>query len=118
MNKIKKFFQGENEFTKKWIARFTIVIFIVLLFLLVLAEEILFFHFTKGLSVDMSKMLFTTYASVVKVAITGYSVTFIGSMAKAFMAKQAEEANKLKLQINGLNSEDESEEEEFEEVEE
>ena len=72
MNKIKKFFQGENEFTKKWIARFTIVIFIVLLFLLVLAEEILFFHFTKGLSFNMSKMLLTTYASVVKVAITGY----------------------------------------------
>lgn len=107
-----KLFKGESEFTKKWIARFTIIIFTLLLFYIILAEELLLCHFKLGLSYNMCKMLFSNYGEVVKVAITGYSVTFIGSMAKAFMAKQAEEANKVKLQINSLSCENTSEEEE------
>jgi polyferredoxin len=94
----------EQEFTKKWISRFTLIVFILLLFYIVLSQELLYFHFTKGLSNQMCKLLFTQYSSVVKVLITGYSVTFISSMAKAFMAKQQEEANRTKIAIKQMDS--------------
>lgn len=100
---MKKYFTSlftvETEFTKKWIARFTILIFMVILFYLFLSQELLLLHISKGLSNTICKMLFENYGSVVKVCITGYAVTFIGSMIKAFMAKQQEEANKVKLQL-------------------
>jgi len=100
---MKKYFASlftvETEFTKKWISRFTILIFIVILFYLFLSQELVLLHISKGLSNTICKMLFENYGSVVKVCITGYAVTFIGSMIKAFMAKQQEEANKVKLQL-------------------
>ena len=40
-------------------------------------------------------------------AITGYAVTFIGAMAKAFMAKQQEESNKLKIKLSSIEEDDE-----------
>ena len=36
-NLLKKLFNGESEFTKKWIARFTKVIFALLLFYIILS---------------------------------------------------------------------------------
>ena len=106
-NLLKKLFNGESEFTKKWIARFTKVIFALLLFYLILSQELLFFHLTKGLSKSICQIFFSQYSAVVKVAITGYAVTFIGAMAKAFMAKQQEESNKLKLKLSSIEEDDE-----------
>lgn len=104
---IKSWFSIETEFTKKWIARFTILVSVVVLFYVVLSQELLFLHLTKGLSKNICKIFFDAYSSVVKVCITGYSVTFIGSMIKAFMAKQQEEANKTKLALQKHNEEEE-----------
>lgn len=92
-------FSIETEFTKKWIARFTILISIIMLFYVFLSQELLFLHLTKGLSKALCEMMFNNYSAVVKVCVTGYAVTFVGSMAKAFMSKQQEEANKIKLQL-------------------
>lgn len=104
-NYIKSWFTIETEFTKKWIARFTILISIVILFYIILSQELLFLHIHNGLSKNICNLIFKDYGAVVKVCITGYSVTFVGSMIKAFMAKQQEEANKLKLQLSQEESE-------------
>ena len=104
-NLLKKLFNGESEFTKKWIARFTKVIFALLLFYIILSQELLLFHLTKGLSKSICQIFFSQYSAVVKVAITGYAVTFIG--AKAFMAKQQEESNKLKIKLSSIEEDDE-----------
>lgn len=116
---IKSYFTIETEFTKKWIARFTILISLVIMFYLFLSQELLFLHLTKGLSNSVCKMIFKDYGAVVKVCITGYSITFVGSMIKAFMAKQQEEANKLKLQLNmeQLDDVDITEDDDTEEIE-
>lgn len=105
-NKIKKFFESffshENEYTKKWMARFTVIVFILLIFYPLLSQELLLFHFHNGLSHKMCFMLFANYTKFAVVLITGYSVTFLGQMGKAFMAKQNEENIKLKKQLNGF----------------
>ena len=106
-NLLKKLFNGESEFTKKWIARFTKVIFALLLFYIILSQELLFFHLAKGLSKSICQIFFSQYSAVVNVAITGYAVTFIGAMAKAFMAKQQEESNKLKIKLSSIEEDDE-----------
>jgi len=115
---IKSWFSIETEFTKKWIARFTILVSVVVLFYVVLSQELLFLHLTRGLSKSICKIFFDAYSSVVKVCITGYSVTFIGSMVKAFMAKQQEEANKTKLILQNRKKEEEEEEDEEEDEDE
>ena len=110
-NIFKAIFSRDTEFTKKWIARFTIIVFILLLFYIVLSQELLLFHFKLGLSREMCKIFFNAYTGVVKVLITGYAVTFIASMAKAFFAKQQEEKNRLAKDLAELGSEEYYEEE-------
>jgi predicted membrane protein len=109
-NWLKNLFSYETEFTKKWIARFTIVVFILLLFYIVLSQELLLFHFKLGLSKEMCKIFFGAYTQVMKVLITGYAVTFIASMAKAFLAKQQEEKNKLTKKLAECEEYEEDEE--------
>lgn len=120
-NKIKKFFQfiflHENEYTKKWMARFTVIVFILLIFYPFLSQELLLFHFHYGLSYKMCSMLFSNYTKFAMVLITGYSVTFLGQMGKAFLAKQNEENIKLKKQLSGYEQ-DFVEDEIYEESEE
>lgn len=103
---IKYVFTHENEFTKKWIARFTIIVFFLLLLYAGLSQELLLFHFTKGLSYRMCHMLFSNYTTFAVALITGYAVTFVGQMGKAFLAKQNEENIKLKKQLNKLKDEE------------
>lgn len=112
---LKNLFSYETEFTKKWIARFTIVVFTLLLFYIVLSQELLFFHFKLDLSTKMCKIFFSEYTEVMKVLITGYAVTFIASMAKAFLAKQQEEKNKLTKELAESEDEEDYEYEEDEE---
>jgi predicted membrane protein len=112
---LKNLFSYETEFTKKWIARFTIVVFILLLFYIILSQELLFFHFKLGLSTKMCKIFFCAYTEVMKVLITGYAVTFIASMAKAFLAKQQEEKNKLAKKLAECEDEEDYEYDEDEE---
>lgn len=52
----------------------------------------------------MCSMLFNNYTTFSVVLITGYAVTFIGQMGKAFLAKQNEENIKLKKQLNKLEN--------------
>lgn len=104
-NWLKNLFSYETEFTKKWMARFTIVVFVLLLFYIALSQELLLFHFKLGLSREMCKIFFEQYTGVVKVLITGYAVTFISSMGKAFFAKQQEEKNKLAKDLAELDCE-------------
>lgn len=101
---LKNLFSFESEFTKKWMARFTLVVFVLLLFYIVFGQELLFFHFKFGLSRNMCKIFFEAYTGVVKVLITGYAVTFISSMGKAFFAKQQEEKNKLTKELAELGN--------------
>lgn len=89
----------KTEFTKKWIARFTVVVFVLLLFYPILCEELLYFHFRSGLSTNLIKIVFSQYTSFAKVLVTGYAVVFITQMGKAFLSKQQEEANKVKLKL-------------------
>lgn len=110
-------FSGETEFTKRWMAKFTRVVFVLLLFYIVLSQELLLFHFKLGLSREMCKMFFESYTGVVKVLITGYAVTFISSMGKAFLAKRQEEKNKLTKELAEMDYEYVEEDEEVEENE-
>mgnify|MGYP004721283343 CR=1 FL=1 len=80
-------------------ARFTIIVFILLLFYPVLSQELLLFHFKLGLSYRMCNLFFDCYTGFAKVLITGYAVTFLGQMGKAFLAKMNEEKIKLKKAI-------------------
>jgi len=114
---LKNLFSYETEFTKKWIARFTIVVFILLLFYIVLSQELLFFHFKLGLSTKMCKIFFCAYTEVMKVLITGYAVTFIASMAKAFLAKQQEEKNKLTKELAECEEDEDIDIEEDDDIE-
>lgn len=114
-NLLKNLFSYETEFTKKWIARFTLVIFTLLLFYIVLSQELLLFHFKLNLSKEMCKIFFSEYTEVMKVLITGYAVTFIASMAKAFLAKQQEEKNKLSKELAGCEEDIDVEDCEYEE---
>lgn len=102
----KNLFSYETEFTKKWMARFTIVVFILLIFYIVFSQELLLFHFKLGLSREMCKIFFNAYTGVVKILITGYAVTFISSMGKAYLAKQQEEKNKLTKELAEMGYED------------
>lgn len=96
---IKKFinlvFRGETEYTKKWIARFTRVVFILLLFYPFFSQELLYFHFENGLENGIIKFMFEQYSDFAKVLITGYATVFITSMAKSFLGKQNEEKMSL-----------------------
>lgn len=104
-------FGWEEEFTKRWMARFTKVVFILLFFYLFLSQELLYFHFTRGLSFKMCKMLYDNYTKLAVVCITAYAVTFVGSMAKAYLAKRNESNNDLAFNLAELGldgDEDES----------
>ena len=104
-------FGWEEEFTKRWMARFTRVVFILLFFYLFLSQELLYFHFTRGLSYKMCKMLYDNYTKLAVVCITAYAVTFVGSMAKAYLAKRNESNNDLAFNLAELGldgDEDES----------
>lgn len=115
---LKFIFSKENEYTKKWMARFTIVVFILLLFYPFLSQELLLFHFKNGLSKQMCTMMFTQYTKFVCVLITGYAVTFLGQMGKAYLAKQNEENLKLQRELNGsINTDDENYDDEIDEDE-
>lgn len=108
---LREFFKGETEFTKKWMARFTRVVFVLLLFYIVFSQELLLFHFKLGLSREMCKIFFECYTGVMKVLITGYAVTFISSMGKAFLAKQQEEKNRLERDLTEMAYENMTDEE-------
>lgn len=95
-------FRKETEYTKKWMARFTVIVFTLLLFYPFLSQELLYLHLTYGLDAGLCKAFFSNYTKFVVVLITGYAVTFIGQMGKAFMAKKEEENNKLKKQLSKL----------------
>lgn len=109
-------FGWEEEFTKKWMARFTKVVFVLLFFYLFLTEELLYFHFTRGLSYKMCKMLYDNYTKLAVVCITAYAVTFVGSMAKAYLAKRNSENNDLTFNLAELGNSSEEEEESTDDV--
>lgn len=92
---IKKFinfvFPRETEYTKKWIARFTWIVFILLLFYPFLSQELLYLHFENELENGVIKFMFEQYSDFAKVLVTGYATVFITSMAKAFLGKHEEE---------------------------
>lgn len=102
----KSLFEVESEFTKKWMAKFTKVVFVMLIFYLFFSQELLLLHFKAGLSRQMCKVFFECYTSVTKTLVTGYAVTFISSMGKAFLAKQQAEKNKLMRDLNGNGIDD------------
>lgn len=109
-DKIKKFikyiFNHENEYTKKWMARFSCLVLFLLLFYPIFGEELLYFHIKLNLSAKQCKMFFSQYTKFAIVLITGYAVTFLGQMTKAYMAKQSEENIKLKKQLNKIKDGD------------
>ena len=105
---IRSIFIKETEYTKKWMARFTVIVFLLLLFYPILSQELLLYHTHYNLSYKMCNLLFANYTSFAKVLITGYSVTFLGQMGKAFMAKQNEENIKLKKKLNKLADTDDN----------
>lgn len=95
-----------TEFTKKWMARFTTAVLSLLLFTIPLMLVLLVLHIKWGLSRQMCNIVIKYYISLDKVLITAYSVTFIGQMGKAFLAKREEEKNKLRAE-NSAESEEE-----------
>jgi len=59
----------------------------------------------------MCKMLYDNYTKLAVVCITAYAVTFVGSMAKAYLAKRNESNNDLAFNLAELGldgDEDES----------
>lgn len=86
----------EKEYTKKWMAIFTLSVLALLLFTIPLILLLLILHIKLGLSREMCKIFVTYYLSFDKVLITAYAVTFITQMGKAFLAKREEEKNRLK----------------------
>lgn len=82
-----------NEYTKKWMSRFTTVVLLLLVFIPFLYILLIALHLKCGLSRQMTDVCLKYYMSFAKVLITAYAVTFIGQMGKAFLAKREEEKN-------------------------
>ncbi len=91
-----KIFGGETEYSKRWMARVTVAVLTVFLFVIPFVLLLLVLHLHNGLSYRMCKAMITAYIALLKVTVSGYFVTFIGYMGKAFLAKKEEENNKLK----------------------
>ena len=104
MKLFNRLFGWEEEFTKRWMARFTRVVFILLFFYLFLSQELLYFHISKGLSYKMCKMLYENYTKLAVVCISAYAVTFVSSMAKAYFAKKNSENNDLTMNLAELDA--------------
>lgn len=96
-----------KEYTKKWMARFTTVVLALLLFIMVLVLMLLVLHLKFGLSRQMCDIFMKYYTTFAKFLITSYSVTYIGYMGKAFMAKREEEKNKKSNAEKSVESEEE-----------
>ncbi len=103
-------FNKETEFTKKWMAKFTKIVFFLLIFYCFLSQELLIFYHFNIINIKIIIIIFNDYTKFALVLITGYAVSFIGQMGKAFLSKQNEENNKLKREIHKLKQQGKMEE--------
>lgn len=111
MDKVKnflKFILGyENEYTKREMSVFSRVVLILLLFIIPVFCILYVTHMKFGLSYRMCKMFWDSYLGFAKILITGFAVTFIAQMGKAFLSKREEENNKLTKKLNEIEEDDE-----------
>ena len=85
----------DTEYTKREMSLFTRVVLLLLIFVMVLFLALFVGHFKFGLNANMIKIFWQNYLTFARWLITAYSVTWIGQMGKAFLAKREEERNKL-----------------------
>lgn len=101
-NIIKYLIGYETEYTKREMALFTRTVLLLLLFNIPLFIILYVSYLIFGMSGTVIKIFWTNYLGFCKILITGYSVTFIGQMGKAYMSKKSEEENKLQQKLNKL----------------
>ena len=110
MNRIKSFIKYvtgyDSEYTKREMGLFTRTVLILLIFNIPLFCILYYTHMRYGLSANLVKIFWTNYLGFCKILISGYSVTFIGQMGKAYLSKKEEENVKLKRQLNKLKESD------------
>lgn len=105
MTKIKTFFldmlgMTEQEYSKKWMSRFTTAVLFAILFSIPLFFSLTGCHLHFGLSYRMCRLFWEKYISFSGICITAYAVSWLGYMGKAFLAKREEESIKLQYTLS------------------
>lgn len=103
---------SEKEYSKKWMSRFTSAVLAGILFNIILFFALLSAHLHFGLSYRMCKMFWDKYMTFSGICISAYSVTWLGHMGKAYLAKREEEKLKLQYKLGILDGSNESDSEE------
>lgn len=109
MSKIKSFLldmlgMTEQEYSKKWMSRFTTAVLFAILFSIPLFFSLTGCHLHFGLSYRMCRLFWEKYLSFSGICITAYAVSWLGYMGKAFLAKREEENIKLKRKLKITSS--------------
>ncbi len=104
MSKIKTLFLdilgiSEQEYSKKWMSRFTTAVLFAILFSIPLFFSLIGCHLHFGLSYRMCRVFWEKYISFSEICITAYAVSWLGYMGKAFLAKREEENIKLQYTL-------------------